>query len=273
MKISKNKIGAVCTALAIALFGCSCVSRSSTETAKISNESNAELNDKVFDSTESNKKSIKIEDLYYTALDEIDFFPGIEENRILHMPVYEIIKTDNQQNEQEAKKNTNEDYEIEEQEQTITTVWENVVPASYGSRYGTISCSKIGLYSSLIWGDDQNLLDSRSGVCQYTGSSQVGYGGCHLLCAHNNDAFSLLQYVSIGDEFVVDTDYGRYVYKVDSCRAGTVTVDAGTVIAEDGTILVNLGDSEDSLYMYTCYPFGYYQSTPQRYVVRARLVA
>lgn len=273
LKISKNKIGAVCTALAIALFGCSCVSRSSTETAKISNESNAELNDKVFDSTESNKKSIKIEDLYYTALDEIDFFPGIEGNRILHMPVYEIIKTDNQQNEQEAKKNTNEDYEIEEQEQTITTVWENVVPASYGSRYRTISCSKIGLYSSLIWGDDQNLLDSRSGVCQYTGSSQVGYGGCHLLCAHNNGAFSLLQYVSIGDEFVVDTDYGRYVYKVDSCRAGTVTVDAGTVIAEDGTILVNLGDSEDSLYMYTCYPFGYYQSTPQRYVVRAKLVA
>ena len=65
MKIGKNKIGAVCTALAIALSGCSCVSCSSTETAKISNESNVELNDKVFDSTESNKKSIKIEDLEY----------------------------------------------------------------------------------------------------------------------------------------------------------------------------------------------------------------
>lgn len=65
MKISKNRIGAVCTALAIALSGCSCVSCSSTETAEIRSESNTELNNKVFDSTESNKKSIKIEDLEY----------------------------------------------------------------------------------------------------------------------------------------------------------------------------------------------------------------
>lgn len=148
-----------------------------------------------------------------------------------------------------------------------------VTPAGYGTSYGTISCSKIGLYSSLIWGDDQGLLDSRKGVCQYTGSYQVGYGGCHLLCAHNNGAFSLLQYVSIGDKFVVDTNYGQFVYQVDSARAGTVTADGGTVVADDGTVLVNLTDGMDRLYMYTCYPFGYYQSTPQRYVVRATLVS
>lgn len=94
-----------------------------------------------------------------------------------------------------------------------------------------------------------------------------------MLCAHNNGAFSLLQYVSIGDKFVVDTNYGQFVYQVDSARAGTVTADGGTVVADDGTVLVNLADGMDRLYMYTCYPFGYYQSTPQRYVVMATLVS
>lgn len=94
-----------------------------------------------------------------------------------------------------------------------------------------------------------------------------------MLCAHNNGAFSLLQYVSIGDKFVVDTNYGQFVYQVDSACAGTVTSDGGTVVADDGTVLVNLADGMDRLYMYTCYPFWYYQSTPQRYVVRATLVS
>lgn len=148
-----------------------------------------------------------------------------------------------------------------------------MVPAAYGSSYGTISCNSAGINASLIWGDDQALLDSRSGVYQYTGSYQVGYGGCHLLCSHNDSTLALLQYVSIGDEFVVTTDYGQYVYTIDSARPGTVTEDASTVVADDGTILVDLSDSTDRLVMYTCYPFGYYQTTNQRYVVRATLSA
>lgn len=154
-----------------------------------------------------------------------------------------------------------------------TSVWADVVPATYGASYGTISCSSAGINASLIWGDDQGLLNNRGGVYQYTGSYQVGYGGCHLLCSHNDSTLALLQYVSIGDEFVVTTDYGQYVYTVDSARPGTVTADASTVVADDGTILVDLSDGTDRLVMYTCYPFGYYQTTNQRYVVRATLSA
>lgn len=84
--------------------------------------------------------------------------------------------------------------------------------------------------------------------------------------------FSLLQYASVGDIFTVTTEYGRYAYEVDSCRSGNVTADVGTIVASDGTVLVNLGDSDDRLYMYTCYPFGYYGATNQRYVVRATLI-
>ena len=116
------------------------------------------------------------------------------------------------------------------------------------------------------------MINTAQGVYEYTGTSQIGYPGCHLLAAHNSSVFSLLQYASVGDIFTVTTEYGRYTYEVDSCRSGNVTADAGTIVANDGTVLVNLGDSDDRLYMYTCYPFGYYGATNQRYVVRATLI-
>lgn len=124
-----------------------------------------------------------------------------------------------------------------------------------------------------VWGDDQSLLNQRGGVYQYPGSYQVGVTGGHLLCSHNDSVFSLLQYVSIGDNFVVDTNYVEYVYSVTLAKPGYVSSDASTVIADDGTVLVNFTDGIDKLIMYTCYPFGCYSPTNQRYVVQAVLQA
>lgn len=164
----------------------------------------------------------------------------------------------------------------EEERQRIlnstTYVWNEVSAPVYGQSYASITCDEIGLSSRLYWGDDQSMINTAQGVYEYTGTSQIGYPGCHLLAAHNNSVFSLLQYASVGDIFTVTTEYGRYAYEVDSCRSGNVTADAGTIVASDGTVLVNLGDSDDRLYMYTCYPFGYYGATNQRYVVRATLI-
>lgn len=153
------------------------------------------------------------------------------------------------------------------------SVWGDVAPAAWGQAYGTITCDAIGLNASLIWGDDQSLLNQRGGVYQYPGSYQVGVTGGHLLCSHNDSVFSLLQYVSIGDYFVVDTDYGEYVYSVTLAKPGYVSSDASTVIADDGTVLVNFTDGIDKLIMYTCYPFDCYSPTNQRYVVQAVLQA
>ena len=71
----------------------------------------------------------------------------------------------------------------------------------------------------------------------------------------------------------MDTDYGEYVYSVTLAKPGYVSSDASTVIADDGTVLVDFSDGIDKLIMYTCYPFGYYDSTNQRYVVQAVLQA
>ena len=179
--------------------------------------------------------------------------------------------------EEEAKKEAAKlAVQQEEERQRIlnstTYVWDEVSTPTYGQSYASITCDEIGLSSRLYWGDDQSMINTAQGVYEYTGASQIGYPGCHLLAAHNSSVFSLLQYASVGDIFTVTTEYGRYAYEVDSCRSGNVTADAGTIVAGDGTVLVNLGDSDDRLYMYTCYPFGYYGATNQRYVVMATLI-
>lgn len=176
------------------------------------------------------------------------------------------------QKEEAAKLAAQQEEERQRILNSTTYVWDEVSAPVYGQSYASITCDEIGLSSRLYWGDDQSMINTAQGVYEYTGTSQIGYPGCHLLAAHNNSVFSLLQYASVGDIFTVTTEYGRYAYEVDSCRNGNVTADAETIIADDGTVLVNLGDSNDRLYMYTCYPFGYYGATNQRYVVRATLI-
>ena len=176
------------------------------------------------------------------------------------------------QKEEAAKLAAQQEEERQRILNSTTYVWDEVSAPVYGQSYASIICDEIGLSSRLYWGDDQSMINTAQGVYEYTGTSQIGCPGCHLLAAHNNSVFSLLQYASVGDVFTVTTEYGRYAYEVDSCQSGNVTADAGTIVANDGTVLVNLGDSNDRLYMYTCYPFGYYGATNQRYVVRATLI-
>lgn len=187
---------------------------------------------------------------------------------------HQIVQKEEAEKEKEeaAKLAVQQEEERQRILNSTTYVWSEVSTPIYGQSYASITCDEIGLSSRLYWGDDQSMINTAQGVYEYTGTSQIGYPGCHLLAAHNNSVFSLLQYASVGDIFTVTTEYGRYAYEVDSCRSGNVTADAGTIVASDGTVLVNLGDSDDRLYMYTCYPFGYYGATNQRYVVRATLI-
>ena len=187
---------------------------------------------------------------------------------------HQIVQKEEAEKEKEeaAKLAVQQEEERQRILNSTTYVWDEVSTPTYGQSYASITCDEIGLSSRLYWGDDQSMINTAQGVYEYTGTSQIGYPGCHLLAAHNSSVFSLLQYASVGDIFTVTTEYGRYAYEVDSCRSGNVTADAGTIVASDGTVLVNLGDSDDRLYMYTCYPFGYYGATNQRYVVRATLI-
>lgn len=183
----------------------------------------------------------------------------------------------NKHGEEQAQKTISESISTLEADTDLETSAEyssinenkHVVPATYGTKYGTISCGSAGISADLVWGDDYGILGLNNTVAQYTGSNQIGYGGCHLLLSHNYSVFSNLQYVSYGDVFTIVTTYGTYQYQVDQIESGYVTGDSGNIVSSDGNYLVNLQDSVDRLYMYTCYPFDFYDATEQRYVVRA----
>lgn len=153
----------------------------------------------------------------------------------------------------------------------VTEVYGETVPAEYGTEYARITCENAGINAPVIWGDDEEILGRKGIVAQYTGSNQIGYGSAHLLCSHNYGEFSRLTNVSVGDKFVITTSYGKFVYKVTLCRAGTVTEGSGNIVDKDGIFLLDLNCADDMLYMYTCYPFGHYSETNQRYIVQAIL--
>jgi LPXTG-site transpeptidase (sortase) family protein len=92
-----------------------------------------------------------------------------------------------------------------------------------------------------------------------------------LICSHNYGEFAKLANLSIGDKIIIQTDYGKYVYRVTLAKSGEVTSDSTNIIDKNGTALLDLNNSVDMLYMYTCYPFGFYGATNQRYVVQAVL--
>ena len=166
------------------------------------------------------------------------------------------------------------------QQQTVqmpehTSVWGTPTHNGLNQTYATLRCESAGINAPIVWGYGQ--LDNNSIICQGSDTYIFGTSGTKVLASHNNGIFSRLQYVSVGDRFVIDTNYGQFVYEVVSCRVGTmnrVSTSAegypqGFIYADDGTSLVELNSAVDALYAYTCYPFGSTGNTSQRLVVKA----
>ena len=96
------------------------------------------------------------------------------------------------QKEEAAKLAVQQEEERQRILNSTTYVWDEVSTPTYGQSYASITCDEIGLSSRLYWGDDQSMINTAQGVYEYTGTSQIGYLGCHLLAAHNSSVFSLL---------------------------------------------------------------------------------
>ncbi|MBQ8166747.1 MAG: class D sortase [Lachnospiraceae bacterium] len=121
---------------------------------------------------------------------------------------------------------------------------EDIEFPTYETCYGWVSCDKLGVNAPIFWGDSERVF--REGVGQYIGSFLPGYDGVILLGAHDSMYFESLEFVEIGDEFVVKTNYGIYTYKVTKTKVGD---------DKDSQVYDELSGKEE-LVMYTCYPFG-----------------
>jgi sortase A len=100
----------------------------------------------------------------------------------------------------------------------------------------------------------------RRGPGHLTGTAFPGENGNCVIAGHRDTHFRMLKDVHAGDDIVVKTAAGQFLYRVKNTRVVSPT---------DTTALQPTPDAE--LNLVTCYPFYYVGAAPKRYVVEAEL--
>lgn len=118
---------------------------------------------------------------------------------------------------------------------------------SRGEQYANISCEEMGLNVPLYWGDADEML--RYGAGQYTGSYIPGDGRLIFIAGHNATFFNCFQNADVGQIITITTNYGVFQYEI-------YQTDIINAEAANKKYTEWLKDEEETLMMYTCYPFG-----------------
>lgn len=130
----------------------------------------------------------------------------------------------------------------------------------YGTQYGKIEISKIGVNLPVYYGDTLEIL--KKGVGHSSGSYFPGEGGSVVYMGHNSkDVFRNFSELHKSDEIKITTSYGEYIYKIYDMQ----------IIKETEIEKLPIQDEKEILMIYTCYPFKNIGYTTQRYVVYAEL--
>lgn len=128
-----------------------------------------------------------------------------------------------------------------------------------GSQFATLKIENVELEVPILQGEGKDEL--RKGVGHYVGSLLPGEGGNIVLSGHRETAFYPLKDVEIGDEVIIETDYGQYLYQISDIY-----------ITTPDDITPTIPTDTERITMYTCYPFVKWGPTPERYVVVADLI-
>lgn len=123
---------------------------------------------------------------------------------------------------------------------------EDVNFPKWGSKYGRLTCRRIGLDSPVYWGDDNAIL--RSGAGHSTSTFLPGFGRTIIMCAHNTTFFKPLKDVEVDDVITFDTTYETYEYRVTEVKV----MHENDLAVKMNTMLL---DEQETLLLYTCYPF------------------
>lgn len=107
----------------------------------------------------------------------------------------------------------------------------------YGSEYAQIYINDS--QGDIYFGDSSSIL--KKGVGQKSSSYLPGEGKTTILSGHNTGVFKELSSLNKNDEIIIETTYGKFIYKVEKKE-----------IIEDTNIGVL--EKEYDLILYTCYP-------------------
>lgn len=123
-----------------------------------------------------------------------------------------------------------------------------------GEEFGTLTISRLNLEKQVIHGDSPR--DLARGVGHYAGSTLPGEGGNVVLSGHRETAFKDLKDIQLEDSIFIKTNWGTHEYRVKDIK----------IVDDEDHYVLDPTDYEQ-LTMYTCYPFHYVGSSPQRFVV------
>ena len=122
-----------------------------------------------------------------------------------------------------------------------------------GENFAVLKIPSLKIELPIFHGDNEAQLSQ--GIGHYSGSTVPGEGGNIVLASI--EILILRSWIhKKGDEVIVSTDYGDYLYKVSDIRITT---------PDDPTVCEPT--DKEQLTMYTCYPFTYIGSAPERYIV------
>lgn len=87
-----------------------------------------------------------------------------------------------------------------------------IIRPKFGELYATLTSEAIGLDIPVYWGSNSELLEH--GACHSSASVIVGDKGNSVISAHVDTFFTDLEKLKEGDIITVQTNYGKFTYKV-----------------------------------------------------------
>ena len=131
----------------------------------------------------------------------------------------------------------------------------------FGTKYGNIILPSLGLNLDFYFGDSLTVL--RDGVGQSGGGYFPGEGGSIIAMGHNYAGIlKTLPNIKIGDEIVLDVNYGKFTYKVYDTK----------IVYYKNTDELPIQKDEEILMLYTCYPTDGLGHAVDRFVAYSKLV-
>lgn len=103
--------------------------------------------------------------------------------------------------------------------------------------------------------------DLAKGVGHYTGSANPGETGNAIYAGHREMGLKQLGKLEIGEEIIIDTLQGQFIYEVTDTR-----------VVDQHDRSVHVESDEALLTIITCYPFDYIGAAPDRFILTASLI-
>ena len=124
---------------------------------------------------------------------------------------------------------------------------------------GRVEVPRLGMSVLVVEGDNEEKLGLAAG--HMPGSAALGQSGNAVIAGHRDTSFWPLRKIRIGDRVRVRSSR-TYEYIVNDVRI---------VKPDDVSVLSNT--KQKTLTLVTCYPFRYFGSAPQRFIVQATIAS